>query len=225
LDSIQEFSLVGLIASLKGSIQVFKDGLDEFDEGDTPLPTHLTINGIVATMSTTTSPITTSLNYASSNATNRLHPEYSDNDVSVPNIQGAYMNATAASRVANRRVPNNRRPQNNSDSKDIVCNTCGLRGHVEIDCRHLGRLLVMSERVNSLSPPQKRKVIENFKRFYGLPMTPANHRTACQELEEWCLSRNVSEDEVVAWYNWDCLNPQDGDNVSVTTSAEVVADE
>jgi hypothetical protein len=91
LDSIQEFSLVGLIASLKGSIQVFKDGLDEFDEGDTPLPTHLTINGIVTTMSTTTSPITTSLNYASSNATNRLQLEYSANDVSVPNIQGAYM--------------------------------------------------------------------------------------------------------------------------------------
>jgi hypothetical protein len=72
---------------------------------------------------------------------------------------------------------------------------------------------------------RKQKVIENFKRFYGLPMTPANHRTACQELEEWCISCNVSEDEVVAWYNWDSLSPQDGDNASVATSEEAVTEE
>jgi hypothetical protein len=96
---------------------------------------------------------------------------------------------------------------------------------MEIDCRHLGRLLVMSERVNALSAPVKKKVIENFKRFYGLPMTPATHKTACRELEDWCIAQNVSEDEVVAWYNWDCLNPQDGDNASVTSSDEAVAEE
>jgi hypothetical protein len=39
------------------------------------------------------------------------------------------------------------------------------------------------------------------------------------------MAQNVSEDEVVAWYNWDCLNPQDGDNDSVATSDEAVAEE
>jgi hypothetical protein len=181
LDSIQEHSYLGLIASLKGSIQLFKDSLDEFEE-DTPLPPHLNINGIVSTMSTTTSPITTSLSFATSNATITNHGS-DTNDITIPNIQGALLNATATRRVATRRVPN-RRPQGTSTSKDVVCRTCGLRGHVELDCCHLGRLLVMSERVNTLPGPMKQKVIENFKRFYGLPMTPATHRTACQELEE-----------------------------------------
>jgi hypothetical protein len=221
LDSIQEHALVGLIASLKGSIQLFKDSLDEFED-DTPLPPHLNINGIVSTMTTTTSPITSSMTFAASSATTCLPDAH--NDVSLPNIQGALSNATVARRVANRRVPS-RRPQGESTTKDVVCRTCGLRGHVEVDCRHLGRLLVMPERVNTLLAPTKKKVIENFKRFYGLPMTPATHRTACKELEDWCMARNVSEDEVVAWYNWDCLNPQDGDNDSVATSDEAVAEE
>jgi hypothetical protein len=154
LDAIQEHSYLGLIASLKGSIQLFKDSLDEFEE-DTPLPPHLNINGIVSTMSTTTSPITTSMSFATSNNTFTHHGSDAD-DVIIPNIQGALLNATAAHRVATRRVPNCR-PEGTSTSKDVVCCTCGIRGHVELDCRHLGRFLVMSERVNTLLGPIKQK--------------------------------------------------------------------
>jgi hypothetical protein len=222
LDSIHEHSFVGLIASLKGSIQLFKDSLDEFED-DTPLPPHLNINGIVSTMTTTTSPIETSMSFASTNATTR-NASHADEDISTPNIQGALSHATVARRSAGRRVPDRRR-QDASKSRDLVCATCGLRGHVEIDCRHLGRLLVMSKRIESLSPLLQKKIMENFNRHYGLPLTPANHRTARQELEEWCMARNVSEDEVVAWYNWDALNPQDGDVESGAASDEAATDE
>jgi hypothetical protein len=40
----------------------------------------------------------------------------------------------------------------------------------------------------------KKKVIENFKKHYGLPLTPESHRTAVRDLEEWCIARNVSEE-------------------------------
>lgn len=69
LDSIQEHSMLPSVQSLKSSIMLFTESIDEFDRADMTLPTHLTIEGLVTTLTSTLSPLTNSLTYASSNYT------------------------------------------------------------------------------------------------------------------------------------------------------------
>jgi hypothetical protein len=68
LDSLQEHSLLGVVASHKGSIQSFSAGIGKFDDIP-PMPAHLTIDGLVQTLSTTGSPLTTSMTLAQSSRT------------------------------------------------------------------------------------------------------------------------------------------------------------
>jgi hypothetical protein len=223
LGSITEHSLLGLITSLKGSVQSFKDGLVEFED-DSPLPTHLTIAGMVSTMTSTTSPLSTSMTFASTNATksSAMTPSY---DIAIPNIQGAACHATVAGPPTNRRG-GRRGNAPRRDKKDIVCATCGFKNHEEIECRQLGRLLVMSGRAEKLPAHIKKKIIENFKKFYGIPHSPVNHRTACQDLENWCMARNVSEEEITDWYDWDAYCAYlEGATCSDAASLEVEASE
>jgi hypothetical protein len=115
--------------------------LDEFD-GDTPLPNHLTIDGMVGTITSTQSPLTTSISFAASKTTHHdsKMPSYG---IVVPNIQGAASHATVAGPPYNRRG-GRRANAPRRNKKDIVCATCGFKNHEEIECRQLGRLLVMS---------------------------------------------------------------------------------
>jgi hypothetical protein len=97
-----------------------------------------------------------------------------------------------------------------------------VASHEEIECRQLGRLLVMSGRADRLPVHIKKKIIENFKKHYGIPLHPENNRTACRDLEDWCMARNVSEDEVAAWYDWDAYCAYlEGEESSDATSLEV----
>ena len=61
------------VQSLKSSIMLFTESIDEFDRADMTLPTHLTIEGLVTTLTSTLSPLTNSLTYASSNYTHGSH--------------------------------------------------------------------------------------------------------------------------------------------------------
>jgi hypothetical protein len=84
----------------------------------------------------------------------------------------------------------------------------------------------MSGRAEKLPDHIKKKIIENFKKFYGIPYTPANHRTAGQDLETWCMARNVSEEEITDWYDWDAYCAYlDGVHDSDAASMEVEASE
>jgi hypothetical protein len=89
LDSLKDHSLVGIVASLKGSLQSFCDSVEEFDSLP-PLPKHLTIDGMVQTITTTTSPVTSSMGFARANKlVPLLETPASRANITIPNIQGA----------------------------------------------------------------------------------------------------------------------------------------
>lgn len=69
LDSIQEHSLLGPVTSLKGDVQKFSTGIDEFADHDTPMPMHLTITGLTSTLTSTASPLSTSVTFANTSRT------------------------------------------------------------------------------------------------------------------------------------------------------------
>jgi hypothetical protein len=81
----------------------------------------------------------------------------------------------------------------------------------------------MSQRAEKLPAHIKKKVIENFKKHYGLPLTPESHRTAVRDLEEWCIARNVSEEETAAWFDWE--NYADFLEVADVSDADLAAAE
>jgi hypothetical protein len=223
LNSITEHSLLGLVTSLKGSIQVFSDSLDEFED-NTPLPTHLNIQGLVKTLTSTQSPLTSSLAFAKLNTTKSTSLFLPNFGIVIPNIQGAASHATVTGPPYKRGGRRSNAPRRST--KGTVCHTCGLPNHEEIECRQLGRLLVMSQRAEKLPAHIKKKVIENFKKHYGLPLTPASHKTALRDLEEWYIARNVSEEETAAWFDWDgFVNYLEGTDVSDAESAAAEASE
>jgi hypothetical protein len=212
LDSLQDHALLGVVASLKGSVHTFRDSIEEFEDVP-PLPDHLTIDGMVQTITSTSSPVTTSMGMARSN---RYVPvfatEASRADISIPNIQGAEfvprLNATAA------RGPS--RPARRSAAprvgNGLVCRACLRKNHEEVTCRDLAKLLILTNRIARLPESVKKQVLESYYKFYGVSPRPELHQTYARELESFCSKRGVSEDDLVDFYDWDYFcapNPQD----------------
>ena len=209
LNSLREHSMLGLVASLQGSIESFRTGVDLRDD-EIELPHHLTIDGILETLLTaTSSPLDTSITFASSHATRALPPSDDSFDfgLTIPNIQGA-IHATASGAPANRCGRRKPAQSHRSDNDNgLRCRACRKKNHEEVDCRELAKLLILSDRLKSLTPALKKKVVESYTKFYGEAPSPAMHSTSCAKLEEFCNSRGISESELEAAFHWEnyCL--------------------
>jgi hypothetical protein len=219
LDSIKDHSLVGIVASLKGSLQSFCDSVEEFDSLP-PLPEHLTIDGMVQTITTTTSPVTSSMGFARANKlVPLLETPASRADITIPNIQGAeFLSANATS---TRQPPNLRGRRNPAPrvGNGLVCRACLRKNHEEVTCRDLAKLLILTNRIASLPATLKKKILDNYYKHYGAAPSPEIHRSYAQQLESFCLDRGISEDDLVRCYDWDYYcdpNPQDGEGDAVS---------
>jgi hypothetical protein len=212
LDSLKDHSLLGVVASLKGSLHTFRDSIEEFEDVP-PLPAHLTIDGLVQTITSTSSPVTSSMQMARSNRyVPVLATAASWVDVTIPNIQGAEfmprMNATAACAPPR----GGRRSSAPRVGNGLVCRACLRKNHEEVTCRDLAKLLILSNRIERLPASVKKQVLESYYKFYGVSPRPELHHTYSQELESFCTKRGVSEDDLVDVYDWDyfcAANPQD----------------
>jgi hypothetical protein len=197
LDSLQEHSLLGVVASLKGSIQSFSDGIGEFDDIP-PMSAHLTIDGLVQTLCTTGSPLTTSMTLAQSSRTvPLLVTPASKADVTIPNIQGVefvdpVVNTTTSRSPASRRPP--RRPAAPRVGNGLVCRACLRKNHEEVTCRDLAKLLILTHRIEKLPADVKKKVLESYYKFYGVSPTPTISHTYNSQLESFCSERGISEE-------------------------------
>jgi hypothetical protein len=207
LKSIKEHSLLGQVSSYKGQLKQFSDSINEFEEPFTPLPDYLTIGKIAESLLTTTSPVDTSITFASASSTTVLSP-MSHRTTTFPNIQGVIpqIHATARSppnQRGGRRAPTAPRTRRTSNS-GIFCRACQRKNHEEVDCRELGRWLIFNNRHRTLSKDLQRRVIENYNRFYdSSPPAPSTARSCARQLEDFCSERNTSPDEVAQYYDWE----------------------
>ena len=204
LDAIEEHSLLPMTTTLKHQINAFLETLDEFAEEEREFPVHLSLAGIVSTLVDTKSPVTTSIRFASSNAT------ISQLSVETGGIlQGAEMHATisnrGSARKGGRRAPKPRRP-----SSDVVCRACQKTGHEESTCRALGQLIILAKRLESLDPAVKKKVLDSYKAFYKRPAPAVASLTSVREFEQFCAERDISEEYALNHYNWDAFCAGDG---------------
>jgi hypothetical protein len=208
LKSIKEHSLLGQVSSYKGQLKQFSDSINEFEEPFTPLPAYLTINSIASSLLTTTSPLDTSITFASASSTMAVSPA-AHRTSSFPNIQGVVPQIHTTARTApNQRggrrasAPRTRRTSNSG----TVCRACQQRNHEEVDCRQLGRWLIFNERHKSLSRDLQRRVMDNYRRFYdNSPPAPSVARLFARQLEDFCSDRNTSPEEVSQYYDWEAF--------------------
>ena len=212
LDSIKEHTMIPLIASIKGQIMAFTETIDEFAEMDTPLPTHLTMSGTVKTLTSTLSPVTSSLTYASSKTI--LHGT----------LQGS-INATVSTPPPNRRGGRRsrapRRGNRDSTKEGLVCDACRKKNHTAAECRELGKLLILTDFIKTMPSGLKKKVLAAYKQHFGTPPVPSVNSTYAIQLEDFCDARGLSPEDLVDQFDWDhfcsnrtlqgCVMSDDGD--------------
>jgi hypothetical protein len=222
LTSITEPSLHSTITGLKGSIQQFTDALNEFDENKIVLPSNLTISGLIRTLTKSSSPITDSILFTSSKSHVSSTTFHSDRAImALPDLQGAEMHATVS-----RPSPRNKPPRKNSKPSDsgttITCRACLRRGHTEMECRQIGLLLCLTGWIDRLTGDQKKKVKAIYQRHWSTPPPRSVKHYHTRQLEEFCNSRNVSEQDVMDWYDWDtfCGSMADEESASETDASE-----
>jgi hypothetical protein len=157
IQSLDDPILAPHLTSIRGQIQSFAESIDEFDDSENALPTHLTIDGITATLTQFPTSLTTSINYARSNVTTLANRNvvdgFSDSDDDL-DFQGSIASAsvitsthsqdnrsrdTRRTSSDNNRRSSSRRPSTTTEGADIVCRGCHRRGHEEINCRDLAK--------------------------------------------------------------------------------------
>jgi hypothetical protein len=222
LDSIKDHSLLGILASLKGGLQTFRDSVEEF-ESLPPLPEHLTIDGMVQTIATTISPVTSSMTFASANrVVPLLETQASRADIRIPNIQGAEfmaINATSAPSRPSAQHRGGRRTSAPRVGNGLVCRACLRKNHEEVTCRDLAKLLILTDCIATLPATLRKKILDNYYKHYGATPNPQVHRSHAQQLESFCLDRGISEEDLVRNFDWDYYcdpNPQDGEGDAVS---------
>ena len=191
LSSLQEHSLLGMVMNLKGSIELYRNSVDEFDVQDVALPTHLTIDGILNALTSTTSPLDTSLTFSASSTRALVAPR----DMS---LFGS-MNATGrrATRRGGVRSVSPVKPK-----LSLRCRACGKKNHDEANCHELAKMLILTERIKTLKPDLKQRVVDSYRRFYGDKPSPALHSTYAAKLADLCTEHDVSESELEAMMDW-----------------------
>jgi hypothetical protein len=214
LQSLQDPILAPHITSIRGQIQAFVDGIDEFDDDENALPTTLTIDGITTTLTQFPTAIDSSITYARSNHT--TFEDLSDDEVEL-NFQGSASASTTTStrsrdnrsRGGNRNSTDNRRKTtgrraSTGETADVTCRGCHKKGHQEVDCRELAKWIIISNNVKKLPDRQRKKVMENYYKFYSTaPPSPSISRSCVQQLRNFCSSRSMTTEQVVNNFNWD----------------------
>jgi hypothetical protein len=212
LQSLQDPILAPHITSIRGQIQAFVDGIDEFDDEENALPTTLTIDGITTTLTQFPTTIDSSISYARSNHT--VIEDLSDTEVEL-NFQGsASVSATTSTKSRDNRSRDSRRSSTDKrrtdrrsttdDKTDTICRGCHMRGHKEVDCRQLAKWIIISNAVKRLPERQRKKVMENYYKFYSTsPPSPSISRSCIRQLRDFCSSRSLTEEQVVNNFNWD----------------------
>jgi hypothetical protein len=207
LDSLQEHSLLGVVASLKGGIQSFSAGLGEFDDippnACTPHHRRARSNFEYYWISPHNFNDTCSVQ---PHRPPLLVTPASRADITIPNIQGAefvdpVVNTTASRSPAPRRPP--RRPAAPRIGNGLVCRACLRKNHEEVACRDLAKLLILTHRIDKLPADVKRKVLESYYKFYGVSSTPTISHTYSSQLESFCSERGISEDDLLHHFDWD----------------------
>ena len=141
--------------------------------------------------------------------------------MALPDLQGAEMHATVS-----RPSPRNKPPRKNSKPSDsgttITCRACLRRGHTEMECRQIGLLLCLTGWIDRLTGDQKKKVKAIYQRHWSTPPPRSVKHYHTRQLEEFCNSRNVSEQDVMDWYDWDtfCGSMADEESASETDASE-----
>jgi hypothetical protein len=205
LQSLTEPALLSQVTSIQGLLQAVTEGHDEFDTSTIKLPKQLTIDGITTTLTSLPNPMENSMKFATANYFESI--EFSDSD-SEEGIQGFSSNATASCNNPRNRQTS-RRPRNNNkedatSKKDIVCRGCHKKGHKEVECRELARWIIVSKAVKKLPDSLRKKVMENYYKFYSTAPPPASISCSCNEqLRTFCSSRSVSTQQLVDAYNWE----------------------
>lgn len=189
LESIREESLVGIIAGLRGNLQLFQNSVDLFSADEVVMPPHLTLEGLVETISGAQAPVTNSMVLATT---------------TTPPI--AFVNATSRSPRPSRRpsTAQDRVKTAVSPSKsDAICQACLKKGHEETQCRHLATLLVINKRLRSLPASVKQKVLQSYYDRHGVPSSAAVHSTYARQLDDFCDIHGISADDMAAQFDWD----------------------
>lgn len=201
LQSLTDPSLAPHITSIRGQLQMHAEKQDDFEDSDSILPSNLTIDGIVSTLTAYPIALAPSINYAQSSKSTYG----TDTEQGLLDFQGFVANFTSSSRRGGRRTPAFNRDKKEKDSKtDIICRGCHRRNHKEVDCRDLAKWIIISGAVESLSPQLKKRVLANYYKFYSsAPPSPSMARSCAQQLTEFCASRNMSTEQCVQCYNWD----------------------
>jgi hypothetical protein len=183
---------------------------------------------MVQTITTTVSPVTTSMSFARANRViPLLETPASRSDITIPNIQGAEfmsINATSAPRRPSASTRGGRRTSTPRVGNGLVCRACLRKGHEEVTCRDLAKLLILTDRISNLPDTLRKKILDNYYKHYGANPNPQLHRTYAQQLESFCLDRGISEDDLVRCYDWDHYcdpNPQDGEGDAVSHGGAV----
>ena len=223
LNSIEEPTLLGPITSLKTIIESYRVGVHEFDD-DGSLPVHLEVDALAANLSQSTSPVTANMTLGSVHCTVVTPGALSQRPAAIH--LGPSLNATAKGgrprddgRLAPRRSQG---PRNRSSSRErplrrdtasnvaaspadgvIYCGACDKKNHTDMQCYDLAKYLILTKYAKRLDPAKAQQVIEVYRaRFHPTP-SPALHRTAADFVENYCLSHDLSEEELVQQYDWD----------------------
>jgi hypothetical protein len=208
-----EPSLVSRLTSIQGQIQAITEGHDDFDVSILKLPEHLTIDGITNTITTLPTPMESSIKFARSN-----YFEYDSSDSgSEIGLQGLSSNATNRPR---KRFTKKEGPKLKS-TKDVKCNGCQKKGHVEADCRELAKWIILSGAVKRLKDSKRKQVLENYHRFYSTtPPTDSISKSCADQLRQFCNSRSLTTEQVVDSYNWDGFVATDDEEDGFATAEE-----
>lgn len=216
LKSIQEHSLSGITTSIQGSIQAFAQSMRGVDDNAIILPSNLTVSGIVTTINTTQSPMTSSIGYISSRTLDTTSSQLMAMDSTVPvthiNIQGAECHATVARSSPGARGGRRYAPKSTEDRRGLKCRACGRRYHVETECREVGKMLCITDWIKELSPQQRQRAKAAYEKFWNSKVTPELKHYYSDLLERFCQSRNVSEVELTDVYDWEQFCSSDGDD-------------
>lgn len=216
LKSIQEHSLSGITTSIQGSIQAFAQSMRGVDESAIILPSNLTVAGIVSTINTTQSPVTTSMEFISSRTIDTTSSHLMANNGNLPvthiNIQGAECNATVARSSPGARGGRRYAPKTTEDRRGLKCRACGRKYHVETECREVGKMLCITDWIKELSPQQRQRAKVAYEKFWNSKPTPTVKKYYTDMLERFCQSRNVSEEELTEVYDWEQFCGSDGDD-------------
>jgi hypothetical protein len=222
IQSLTEPSLVARLSSIQGQIQAITEGHDDFDTSNIKLPGHLSIDGITNTLTTLPSPMESSIAFARSN---NFAYDSSDSDSEI-GLQGYSSNATNSRGDRSRSTGPRRRESKNDESKskskkDIICRGCHKKGHVEVDCRELARWIIISGAVKKLQENTRKKVLDNYHRFYSTAQPSASISKSCtNQLRQFCNSRSITEQQVVDGFNWDGYVASDEDEEGFATAEE-----